>query len=100
MTHIAIVYDSVRSLAATRSSPLTPASRGRMKRLLRDDPEGRSFFSLIWTADRWPQAAINTQTTRDAVWELLTERLWPAQKQLLGKAAATHWRAPANEQPS
>lgn len=92
MMRIGIVYDTIRSLAATRSSPLTPVSRGRLKRMLRDDPEGRSFFSLIWTDDRWPWAAEETRQTRDAVWTLLRERLWPVQKRLLGRAAAQHWQ--------
>ena len=92
MMRLAIVYDTIRSLAATRSSPLTPVSRGRLKRLLRDDPQGRSFFSLIWMIDRWPTAAEETQQTRDGVWAFLTEHLWPAQKRLLGDAAARHWQ--------
>jgi hypothetical protein len=89
-----IVYDTIRSLTATRSSPLTPVSRGRLKRLLRDDPQGRLFFSLIWMVDRWPTAAEETQQTRDVVWAFLTEDLWPAQKRLLGDAATRHWQPP------
>jgi hypothetical protein len=63
---IGIVYDSIRSLAATRSSPLMPVSKGPLARLLRHDPEGRSFFGLIWTADRWPWAATSVLESRCA----------------------------------
>jgi hypothetical protein len=93
LMRVAIVYDSVRSLAATRSSPLAPTSRGPLKRLLRQDPEGRSFFSLIWTNDRWPSAADETQHTRDVVWTLLVETLWPVQRRLLRLNEPTPWQS-------
>jgi hypothetical protein len=96
---IGIVYDTLRSLAATRSSPLSPVSRGRMARLLRDDPEGRSFFSLIWTGDRWPCAAEETQTTRDAVWTILVETLWPLQRSLLKRSEPVPWQFPEPAPP-
>jgi hypothetical protein len=91
---ISIVYDTTRSLAATRSSPLTRVSKGRLARMLRDDPEGRSFFSLIWTDDRWPWAADETLQTRAAVWEVLTEYLWPLQRRLLKRSEDEPWQLP------
>jgi hypothetical protein len=91
---IGIVYDTIRSLAATRSSPLTPLSKGRMARMLRDDPEGRSFFSLIGTDDRWPWAEEETMRTRASVWQVLTEYLWPLQKRLLKPAQEEPWQSP------
>jgi hypothetical protein len=60
--------------------------------MLRDDPEGRSFFSLVWTNDRWPWAADETQQTREAVWVVLTETLWPLQKRLLRRSEAEPWQ--------
>jgi hypothetical protein len=89
---IGIAYDTIRSLAATRSSPLTPASTGRLRKMLRDDPQGRSFFSLIWTNDRWPWAAMETAQTRAAIWEVLTEHLWPLQKRLLKRSEDEPWQ--------
>lgn len=94
---IGIVYDTVRSLAAARSSPLTPVSRGRRARVLRDDPEGRSFLSLIWTEDRWPWAAEETMQTRAAVWEILTESLWPLQRRLLKRSEDEPWQLEAGQ---
>jgi hypothetical protein len=85
-----IVYESVRSLAATRSSPLSPVSRGRLRRLLRDDPGGRSFFSLIWTNDRWPWAAAEVEQTRHDIGVLLAEGLGPVHTRLLA-TANRHW---------
>lgn len=85
MMRIGFVYESVRSLAATRSSSLSPISRGRMRRLLRDDPHGRSFLSLVWTDDRWPWAATETRETRDLVWTTITEVLRPVQQRVLGE---------------
>jgi hypothetical protein len=87
---IGIAYDTVRSLAASRSSPLTPASTGRLRKMLRDDPQGRSFFSLIWTNDRWPWAAVETEQTRAAIWEVLTEHLWPLQKRYSNGLKMSH----------
>jgi len=95
LMRIGFVYESVRSLAATRSSPLSPAGRGQMRRLLRDDPQGRSFFSLIWTADRWPCAAEETQHTRDLVLEVLADTLRPVVQRLLGKV----WQLPEGGAP-
>ena len=94
---IGIAYDTIRSLAATRSSPLTPASTGRLRKMLRDDPQGRSFFSLIWTNDRWPWAAVETEQTRAAIWEVLTEHLWPLQKRLLKRSEDEPWQLPEGE---
>jgi hypothetical protein len=93
LMRVGIVYDSIRSLTADRSSPLAPPGPGPLKRLLRADPEGRSFFSLIWTNDRWPWAAEETQQTRDAVWTLLVETLWPVQKRLLRRSEPTPWQS-------
>jgi hypothetical protein len=89
---IGIAYDTIRSLAATRSSPLTPTSTGRLRKMLRDDPQGRSFFSLIWTNDRWPWAAVETEQTRAAIWEVLTEHLWPLQRRLLKRSEDEPWQ--------
>jgi hypothetical protein len=96
---IGIAYDTVRSLAASRSSPLTPESTGRLRKMLRDDPQGRSFFSLIWTNDRWPWAAVETEQTRAAIWEVLTEHLWPLQKRLLKRSEHEPWQLPEGEAP-
>ena|SRR5438445_1969553 len=103
LTRGTIVYNTIRSLAATCSSPLTPVSRGRLKRMLRDDPHGRSFFSLIWTDDRWPTAADETRQTRDEATAFLTECLRPLHDRLRRRSrkliarSSTHRRSSGRE---
>jgi hypothetical protein len=76
-----ITYEVIRSLAATRASPLLPG-RGAMNALRRRDPAGRTFFSLAWTTDRWPEADAQTRQTLDDIAALL-DRLRPTEEQLL-----------------
>jgi hypothetical protein len=92
LMRIGIVYDSIRSLAATRSSPLAPDGPGPLRRLIREDPQGRSFFSLFGKHDRWPGAAHETQHTRNVVWNLLVETLRPVQRSLLRRDEPTPWQ--------
>ena len=57
--------DSVAGSHALKS--VDPSEQGRLRRLLRDDAEGRLFFSLIWTDDRWPWATDETRQTPEMV---------------------------------
>ena len=84
-----ILYSTVRSLAATRSNPLTPVSRGPLRRMLRDDPQGRSFFSLIWTDDRWPSAREEVEQTLADVWAFLLECMRPLHLRVFGNGVAS-----------
>lgn len=93
-TRINIVYESVRSLSATRSSPLTPISEpgSPLAEMLSNDPSGRSFFALIWTNDRWPDAAAEVEQTRNDVGAVLGECLGPVHKRLLDQADKRWWQ--------
>ena len=63
---------SRRSLCGTRLSPLTPGEPGSpLTEIIERDPLGESFFSLIWTNDRWPWADENTRGTLTGVQEAL-----------------------------
>jgi hypothetical protein len=72
---VSFVYESIRSLAATRSSPISPTvgdlslSGLRVRWLLTKDEEQRSFLHLIWLPERWPEAEANVRGTRAAVWD-------------------------------
>ena len=66
-----MTYESLRSLAASRSSPVGPVPRGRLRRLVTSDPQGNTFFSLIWVDGRWPWADSDTRDTFNSVWKSL-----------------------------
>ncbi len=69
---VRLVYESIRSLCGTRLSPLTPGEPGSpLTEIIERDPLGESFFSLIWTNDRWPWADENTRGTLTGVQEAL-----------------------------
>jgi hypothetical protein len=94
VSRINMVYESVRSLAATRSSPLTPRGkpRSRFNRMLRDDPAGKSFFALIWTDDRWPSAAAEVEQARYDVGAVLSECIGPVHRPLLEWSDKRWWQ--------
>ena len=94
VSRINIVYESIRSLAATRSSPLTPIGEPGtpQAQMLSDDPSGRSFFALIWTNDRWPEAREQVEQTRHDVGAVLSECIGPVHRPLLELADKNWWQ--------
>jgi hypothetical protein len=96
-TKIGFVYDSIRSLVATRSSPMSPtvgdfSPRGlRLRWFLRKDTEQRSFLHLIWLPERWPEADANVRNTLNATWEALGA-LRPVQLRLLSRGERKQWK--------